>query len=112
MAENTIVVYTSDQGFFLGDHGWFDKRLMYEQSLGMPLVIRWPAEITAGTRCQEMIINVDFAATFLDMCGLDPDVEYQRHWGPAIVWLGATGGMSGSLVWGPGVACLGAAWGS
>ena len=42
------MVYTSDQGFFLGDHGWFDKRLMYEQSLGMPLVIRWPAEITAG----------------------------------------------------------------
>ncbi len=81
MAENTIVVYTSDQGFFLGDHGWFDKRLMYEQSLGMPLVIRWPAEITAGTRCQEMITNVDFAATFLDMCGLDPDVALPHQQG-------------------------------
>ena len=75
------MVYTSDQGFFLGDHGWFDKRLMYEQSLGMPLVIRWPAEITAGTRCQEMIINVDFAATFLDMCGLDPDVALPHQQG-------------------------------
>ena len=75
------MVYTSDQGFFLGDHGWFDKRLMYEQSLGVPLVIRWPAEITAGTRCQEMIINVDFAATFLDMCGLDPDVALPHQQG-------------------------------
>ena len=54
---------------------------MYEQSLGMPLVIRWPAEITAGTRCQEMIINVDFAATFLDMCGLDPDVALPHQQG-------------------------------
>ena len=54
---------------------------MHEQSLGMPLVIRWPAEITAGTRCQEMIINVDFAATFLDMCGLDPDVALPHQQG-------------------------------
>ena len=81
MAENTIVVYTSDQGFFLGDHGWFDKRLMYEQSLGVPLVIRWPAEITAGTRCEAMISNVGFAATFLDMCGLDPDVALPHQQG-------------------------------
>ncbi|MDO5736655.1 MAG: sulfatase [Propionibacteriaceae bacterium] len=72
LAENTIVVYTSDQGFFLGDHGWFDKRLMFEESLGMPLVIRWPAEIPAQSRCEAIITNVDFAATFLDMCGLDP----------------------------------------
>ena len=67
LAENTMVVYTSDQGFFLGDQGWFDKRLMYEQSLGVPLVIRWPAEITAGTRCEAVISNVGFAATILDM---------------------------------------------
>src|SRR5699024_7850198 len=69
-AENTVVIYTSDQGFFLGDHGWFDKRLMFDQSLQMPMLIRWPAEIPAGTRCESMITNVDFAATFLDMCGL------------------------------------------
>ncbi|EWS79796.1 sulfatase [Brachybacterium phenoliresistens] len=71
LAENTLVVYTSDQGFFLGDHGWFDKRLMYDQSLQMPMLIRWPAAIAPGTRCEEIITNVDFAATFLDACGLD-----------------------------------------
>src|SRR5699024_6097592 len=75
LAENTIVVYTSDQGFFLGDHGWFDKRLMFDQSLQMPMLMRWPAEIPAASRRDEIITNVDFAATLLDACGLDPDVE-------------------------------------
>ncbi len=70
LAENTIVVYTSDQGFFLGDHAWFDKRLMFDESLLMPTLIRWPAEIEAGSRCEAMVTNVDFAETFLDMCGL------------------------------------------
>lgn len=73
LAEDTIVVYCSDQGFFLGDHGWFDKRLMFEQSLQMPLLIRWPAEIPAATQCDAIVTNADFAATFLDMCGLDPE---------------------------------------
>lgn len=81
LAENTVVVYTSDQGFFLGDHGWFDKRLMFDESLGMPLLIRWPAEISAGSRCDAMITNVDFAATFLDMCGLDPDTALPAQQG-------------------------------
>jgi len=71
LAENTLVVYTSDQGFFLGDHGWFDKRLMYDQSLQMPMLVQWPAEIAAGSRCEAIITNVDFAATFLDACGID-----------------------------------------
>lgn len=71
LAENTLVVYTSDQGFFLGDHGWFDKRLMFDESLTMPMLVRWPAEIDAGTRVEAMITNVDFAATFLDVCGED-----------------------------------------
>ncbi|MFT4235321.1 MAG: sulfatase [Microbacterium sp.] len=75
LAENTLVVYTSDQGFFLGDHGWFDKRLMFDQSLQMPMLIRWPAEIPGGSRCEAMITNVDFAATFLDACGIDADAE-------------------------------------
>lgn len=74
LAENTLVVYTSDQGFFLGDHGWFDKRLMFDQSLQMPMLIRWPAEIPAGSRCEAIITNVDFAATFLDMAGIDASV--------------------------------------
>lgn len=73
LAEDTIVVYSSDQGFFLGDHGWFDKRLMFDESLRMPLLIRWPAEIEPRAQCEAMITNVDFAATFLDMCGVDVD---------------------------------------
>lgn len=81
LADDTIVVYTSDQGFFLGDHGWFDKRLMFEESLGMPLVIRWPAEIPSGSRCEAIITNVDFAATFLDMCGVDPDAALPQQQG-------------------------------
>lgn len=72
LAEDTIVAYSSDQGFFLGDHGWFDKRLMFEQSLQMPLLLRWPAEIPAGSRWDAIVTNADFAATFLDLCGLDP----------------------------------------
>jgi choline-sulfatase len=73
LAENTLVVYTSDQGFFLGDHGWFDKRLMYDQSLQMPMLMKWPAAIEVGTRSEAIITNVDFAATFLDICGIDAD---------------------------------------
>lgn len=73
LSENTLLVYTSDQGFFLGDHGWFDKRLMLDPSLQMPMLMRWPAEIEAGTRCEGIITNVDFAATFLDVCGIDVD---------------------------------------
>ena len=71
-AENTLIVYTSDQGFFLGDHGWFDKRLMFDQSLQMPMLVRWPHRIEPGSRCEAIITNVDFAATFLDACGIDP----------------------------------------
>jgi arylsulfatase A-like enzyme len=70
LARNTIVIYTSDQGFFLGDHGLFDKRFMYEESLRMPFLIRWPAVIKAGSRSDAMALNVDFAETFLDAAGL------------------------------------------
>ncbi len=65
-SENTIVVYTSDQGFFLGDHGLYDKRFMYEHSLRMPLLIRYPKEIAAGSSADSMVSNLDFASTFLD----------------------------------------------
>jgi arylsulfatase A-like enzyme len=71
LAENTIVVYTSDQGFFLGDHGWYDKRFMYEESLRMPFLIRYPREIRPESVCEDMILNVDFASTFLDCAGVD-----------------------------------------
>ena len=71
LAQDTIVVYTSDQGFFLGDHGWYDKRFMYEESLRMPFTMRYPREIAPGTTNANMILNVDFAQTFLDCAGVD-----------------------------------------
>ncbi|HJU44646.1 MAG TPA: sulfatase [Vicinamibacterales bacterium] len=70
LARNTIVIYTSDQGFFLGDHGLFDKRFMYEESIRMPFLVRWPAAIKAGSKIDAMALNVDFAPTFLDAAGL------------------------------------------
>jgi len=77
LADDTIVIYTSDQGFFLGDHGWFDKRFMYEESLRMPFIVRYPPEIKPGAICDEMVLNVDFAPTFLDYAGVDPPDEMQ-----------------------------------
>jgi arylsulfatase A-like enzyme len=77
LARNTIVIYTSDQGFFLGDHGLFDKRFMYEESLRMPFLVRWPAVIKPGTRAKAMGLNVDFAETFLDAAGLRAPNEMQ-----------------------------------
>jgi len=79
LAENTIVVYTSDQGFFLGDHGWYDKRFMYEESLRMPFVMRYPREIEAGSVNDDMILNLDFAPTFLDCTDVDKTDEMQGH---------------------------------
>jgi arylsulfatase A-like enzyme len=69
LAANTVVFYTSDQGFFLGDHGWFDKRFMYEESLRMPLLVRWPGHIKPGATSGDLAQNVDFAETFLDLAG-------------------------------------------
>ena len=66
LSQNTIVVYSSDQGFFLGDHGWFDKRWMYEESLRMPLIVRWPGVVTPGSEDDHLVQNLDFAETFLD----------------------------------------------
>ena len=77
IGEDTIVIYTSDQGFFLGDHGWYDKRFMYEESLRMPFLIRYPREVTAGTVNEDMILNVDFPATFLDCAGVDVPPSFQ-----------------------------------
>lgn len=70
LTENTLVIYSSDQGFFLGEHGWYDKRWMYEESLRMPFVARWPARIPPGTRVPEMIQNIDYAPTFLEAAGV------------------------------------------
>ena len=77
LAENTIVVYTSDQGFFLGDHGWFDKRLMYEESLRMPFLVRYPAAIAPGAVNADIVVNVDFAPTFLELAGVEVPEDVQ-----------------------------------
>jgi arylsulfatase A-like enzyme len=75
--ENTIVVYTSDQGFYLGEHGWFDKRFMFEESLRTPLVVSWPGKIRPGTVNNNMVSNLDFAETFLDAAGVKIPEEMQ-----------------------------------
>lgn len=77
LGTNTVVIYTSDQGFFLGDHGLYDKRFMYEDSIKMPFLIRWPGVIKPGATQSNLVINVDFAPLFLDIAGLPipPDMQ-------------------------------------
>ena len=79
LAENTIVIYTSDQGFYLGEHGWFDKRWIFEESLRTPLLVRWPGVTKPGSVNHDLVSNVDFAETFLDLAGLPVP---ERHAGP------------------------------
>lgn len=77
LSENTIVVYTSDQGFYLGEHGWFDKRFIYDESFKTPLMIRWPAEIKPGSVSDEMVQNLDYAQTFLEAAGIKSPEDMQ-----------------------------------
>lgn len=77
LLENTIIIYTSDQGFYLGEHGWYDKRFMYEQSLSTPLLVRYPKEIQAGTVVEGMVLNLDHAPTILDYAGLPKPADMQ-----------------------------------
>lgn len=77
LRDNTLVIYTSDQGFFLGDHGWFDKRMMYEESIRMPFLARYPQAIKPGTVAHELTANIDFAPTFLAAAGLPIPKEMQ-----------------------------------
>lgn len=77
LLENTLVVYTSDQGFYMGEHGWFDKRFMYEESLSTPLVMRLPDGLRARGDVPEMVQNVDYAPTFLDIAGADIPADIQ-----------------------------------
>ena len=77
LAENTVVIYSSDQGFYLGEHGWFDKRWMYEESLHMPFIVKWPGTTKPGSVNTDMVQNLDFAETFLDMAGLTIPLEMQ-----------------------------------
>jgi arylsulfatase A-like enzyme len=77
LEDNTIVVYSSDQGFYLGEHGWFDKRWIFEQSLRSPLLVRWPGVTAPGSVSQDLVANLDFAETFLDAAGLPVPAEMQ-----------------------------------
>lgn len=89
LREDTLVIYVSDQGFFLGDHGWFDKRFMYEESLRMPFLASMPSRIPADPRpLRRMVTNVDFARTILDCCGVPADDEMQG----SSFWPELTGG--------------------
>ncbi len=77
LAENTIVMYTGDQGFFLGEHGLYDKRIMYEEALRMPFLVRWPRQIKPGATSNGMILNVDFAPTIMAAAGVQTPAEMQ-----------------------------------
>ncbi len=77
LAKNTLVIYSSDQGFYLGEHGWYDKRWMYEESLRMPLVARWPGVITPGSLDDHLVQNLEFAQTFLDIAHATTPAEMQ-----------------------------------
>lgn len=68
--KNTIVIYSSDQGFYLGDHGWYDKRWMYEESFKMPLIVKWPGVTKPGSINTDLVQNLDYAETFLDIAGV------------------------------------------
>jgi len=79
LAENTIVIYTSDQGFYLGEHGWFDKRFMYEESLRMPFLVRYPELIKGGSENNDIITNIDFAPTLLEAAGIATPTDVQGN---------------------------------
>lgn len=77
LAENTIVVYTTDNGFFLGEHGWFDKRFMYEESIRVPLLVRYPGAVRPGSVNENVVMNLDLAETFLDYAGVEIPADMQ-----------------------------------
>ena len=79
LAENTVVIYSSDQGFYLGEHGWFDKRWMYEESLHMPFIVKWPGVTKPGAVNTDMVQNIDFAETFLAIAGMKIPKDMQGH---------------------------------
>jgi arylsulfatase A-like enzyme len=77
LAKNTVVIYSSDQGWYLGEHGWYDKRWMYEESLRTPLLVRWPGVVKPGSENSDITSNLDFAQTFLDMAGAEVPSDMQ-----------------------------------
>ncbi|MDX1947061.1 MAG: sulfatase [Pirellulaceae bacterium] len=79
LAANTVVIYTSDQGWYLGEHGWYDKRWMYEESFRTPLLVRWPGQTKPGSTSDKLVMNLDFAETFLDIAGQPVPADMQGN---------------------------------
>ena len=77
LSDNTVVIYSSDQGFYVGDHGWYDKRWMYEESLKMPLIVKWPGVTKPGTVDEHLVQNLDYAQTFLEMAETEQPQDMQ-----------------------------------
>ena len=77
LSKNTIVIYSSDQGFYLGEHGWYDKRWIFEESLKTPLLVRWPGKVKPGSQNSNIVSNLDFAQTFLEMAGVEAPTDMQ-----------------------------------
>ena len=77
LSDNTVVIYSSDQGFYIGDHGWYDKRWMYEESLKMPLIVKWPGVAEAGSVNEDLVQNLDYAETFLEIAGAEIPADMQ-----------------------------------
>jgi N-acetylglucosamine-6-sulfatase len=90
LAEDTLVIYSSDQGFYLGEHGWYDKRWMFEESFAMPFLVRWPGVIRPGTRTDTLIQNIDYAPTFMELAGVEiPETVQGRSLVPVLKNSGA-----------------------
>ena len=90
LAENTVIIYSSDQGFFLGEHGWFDKRFMYEEAFRMPLIVRYPKQVKPGSVSKELVQNLDFGPTMLDLAGVQVPADMQgRSLRPLLTQAGA-----------------------
>lgn len=79
LSKNTIVIYTSDQGFYMGEHGWFDKRFMYEESLRTPFLMKYPGHIKPGSNVDKMVVNIDFAPTLIDFAGIKVPSDMQGN---------------------------------
>ena len=77
LESNTVVIYSSDQGYFSGEHGWYDKRMIYEESISMPLIVRWPGAVKPGTRVSQLVQNIDYAPTFADLAGVKVPADVQ-----------------------------------
>ncbi len=91
LSENTIVLYCGDQGFFMGEHGWYDKRWILEESFRMPLIMRWPGRIKAGVRSQAMVQEIDYAPTFCSLAGINTPENMNTFQGRSLIPLFKTG---------------------